>query len=149
MRRYLYLQSLQFNMNEYSNDEIVVRWEPEKCQHARECVKGLPNVFDSSKKPWIDIDSATSEEIMKVIDRCPSGALSYRKVVEPKQSSIKIKVMKNGPLLVQGDSILIEKDGKEDAVKGPFALCRCGGSKNKPFCDGSHIRIGFDDSKSV
>lgn len=135
-------------MNEYSNGEIVVCWQPEKCMHARECVKGLPNVFNSSKKPWIDINSATSEEIMKVIDRCPSGALSYRKVVNPDQSSIKIKVMKNGPLFVQGDRIQIERDGKEEIVKGPIALCRCGGSKNKPFCDGSHVRIGFDDSRS-
>lgn len=135
-------------MNEYSNGEIVVCWQPEKCIHARECVKGLPKVFNSSKNPWIDINSGTSEEIIKVIDRCPSGALSYRKVKDPDQPTIKIKVMKNGPLFVQGDRILIERDGKEEDVKGPLALCRCGGSKNKPFCDGSHIRIGFDDSKS-
>jgi len=127
----------------------VVCWQPEKCMHSRECVKGLPKVFNNAKKPWIDIDSASSEEIMKVIDRCPSGALSYRKVVKPEQSSIKIKVLKNGPLLVEGDCILVDREGKEDAaVKGPLALCRCGGSREKPFCDGSHVRIGFDDSKS-
>ncbi|MDD1762542.1 MAG: (4Fe-4S)-binding protein [Methanothrix sp.] len=135
-------------MKEYSNGEIVVCWQPEKCMHARECVNGLPKVFNNAQNPWINIEAATSEEIMKVIDRCPSGALTYRKADKPEQSSVRIKVMKNGPLLVEGNCTLVDGDGKEDTVNGPFALCRCGGSKKKPFCDGSHIRIGFDDSKS-
>ena len=91
---------------------------------------------------------ASSEEIMRVIDRCPSGALSYRKADGSEPPSVKIKVVKNGPLLVEGDCLLVDRDGKEEAVRGPFALCRCGGSKKKPFCDGSHAKIGFDDSIS-
>ncbi len=66
-------------MKEYTNEEIVVCWEPKKCIHSRNCVRGLPEVFNRSKRPWINMSAATSEEIMKVIDRCPSGALSYRK----------------------------------------------------------------------
>lgn len=86
---------------------------------------------------------------MKVIDRCPSGALSYRKVGEeaavPQQRpSASIKVLKGGPLLVEGSCRLIDTEGKEIESCGPFALCRCGGSKKKPFCDGTHAEIGFD-----
>ena len=91
---------------------------------------------------------AISEDIMKIIDRCPSGALSYKKADNSGPCSVKIKVMKNGPLLVEGDCILVDRDGKDESVKGPFALCRCGGSGKKPFCDGSHVRIAFDDSDS-
>jgi uncharacterized Fe-S cluster protein YjdI/CDGSH-type Zn-finger protein len=133
-------------MKEYSNQEMVVCWQPEKCIHARECVKGLPQVFDHSQKPWIDMKGASSEDIMKVIDRCPSGALSYRKAGQCEACSVKIKVMKNGPLLVDGDTILMNREGKEESVKGPLALCRCGSSENKPFCDGTHSKIGFIDS---
>jgi uncharacterized Fe-S cluster protein YjdI len=67
-------------MKEYSNEDIVVCWQPERCIHARDCVKDLPQVFNRSQKPWINMQGATSEEIMQVIDRCPSGALSYKKV---------------------------------------------------------------------
>lgn len=134
-------------MKEYSNQEITVCWDPDKCIHSRNCVKGLPQVFDKSKKPWINMQGASSEEIMKTIDRCPSGALSYRKVGDVETLSAKIKVKKNGPLLVEGECALIDLEGKRVKNCGPFALCRCGGSKNKPFCDGTHAKIGFDDTK--
>jgi CDGSH-type Zn-finger protein len=52
--------------------------------------------------------------------------------------------MKNGPLLVERGCILVESEGREEAVSGPFALCRCGGSREKPFCDGTHVKIGFE-----
>ncbi len=141
-------------MKEYTNEEIVVCWEPKKCIHSRNCVRGLPEVFNRSKRPWINMSAATSEEIMKVIDRCPSGALSYRKAgveaaaaaaASERQPSASIKVLKGGPLLVEGSCRLIDSDGNEIESCGPFALCRCGGSKKKPFCDGTHAEIGFDD----
>jgi uncharacterized Fe-S cluster protein YjdI len=137
-------------MKEYSNEEIVVCWNPDLCIHAQECIKGLPQVFNRESRPWVNIKGADSEEIMKVIDRCPSGALSYRivkKAGESEKTFAQIKVMKNGPLLVEGSCALLDKTGKEIASNGHFALCRCGGSKNKPFCDGTHIKIGFDDAK--
>jgi uncharacterized Fe-S cluster protein YjdI/CDGSH-type Zn-finger protein len=134
-------------MKEYSNDEITVFWDPKKCIHSKNCVKGLPAVFSHDRRPWINIRGASSEEIMKVIDKCPSGALSYRKTDADHESSAKIKVIEKGPLLVDGDCILIDRAGNMIANRGPFALCRCGGSKNKPYCDGTHLIIGFDDTK--
>lgn len=87
---------------------------------------------------------------MRVVGRCPSGALAYKKVKAAdavERPSARIRVLKNGPLLVEGSCKLLDEEGKEAAKAAPFALCRCGGSGNKPFCDGTHIRIGFDDAK--
>ncbi len=97
------------------------------------------------------MQGASSEDIMKVIDRCPSGALTYEKTKTDSKESEKmadatIKAKKNGPLLVEGDCILQNSDGKVLADHGPYALCRCGGSAKKPLCDGSHLKIAFDDT---
>ena len=66
-------------VKEYSNDDITVVWDSSKCQHAAECVKNSPNVFNPKLRPWIDISKGESDQIMSTIDKCPSGALSYRK----------------------------------------------------------------------
>ena len=139
-------------MKEYSNKDIKVLWDPEKCIHAGECVRGLPKVFDRQSTPWINMQGAGSDEIKRVIDRCPSGALSYESVGKAadrgdSEPIARIRVTKNGPLLVEGECILYSHDGQELKPKGTYALCRCGGSKKKPFCDGTHQKIGFDDSK--
>ncbi|MCK9442770.1 MAG: (4Fe-4S)-binding protein [Methanothrix sp.] len=139
-------------MKEYSNDEIKVLWNPEKCIHAGECVKGLPQVFSRNSAPWINMRGASSEEIMKIVDRCPSGALTYKKEqladeMDADQPRAKIKVMKNGPLLVEGGCSLVDNVGSVLVGQGPYALCRCGSSGKKPFCDGTHLKIVFDDTK--
>ncbi len=134
-------------MKEYSNEEITVCWEPAKCIHARECVKGLPQVFNREEKPWVNMQGAATVEIMRIVDRCPSGALSYKKTGEAEKPSARIKIIKNGPLLAEGSCALIDPDGMELAGSGPFALCRCGCSRNKPFCDGTHGKVGFDDMR--
>ncbi|MDQ1262005.1 MAG: hypothetical protein QG575_1186 [Euryarchaeota archaeon] len=139
-------------MKEYSNNDIKVIWNPEKCIHSRECVKGLPQVFNRDRTPWINMQGASSEEIMPVVDRCPSGALSYKKVQPAAEESAnssgaRVMVMKNGPLLMEGGCSLRDNEGRVLAEQGPYALCRCGGSRKKPFCDGTHIKIRFDDTK--
>ncbi len=141
-------------MKEYYCEGLTVQWNPEKCIHAQECVKGLPQVFNHERKPWIDMQGAGPEEIMEVIDRCPSGALSYKKEKpdfgEESASSgpyASIKIVKNGPILVEGNCLLLDPEGKEMAEHGAYSLCRCGSSRKKPFCDGSHIKIGFQDSE--
>jgi uncharacterized Fe-S cluster protein YjdI len=65
--------------HEYTNGEVTVVWQPEVCIHSANCVKNLPAVFKPQEKPWIRVENASSEEIMSAIDKCPSGALSYRK----------------------------------------------------------------------
>jgi len=66
------------SIKEYATDGIVVTWEPSRCEHARECVMGLPGVFDPKRRPWIDATAAGVEDLVTVIDRCPSHALGYR-----------------------------------------------------------------------
>jgi len=75
---------------EYTNGEVTVFWKPRLCIHSANCLLGLPGVFDSDSKPWIDMKGATTEEIMKVVDTCPSRALTYLKnSLKPGYKSLK------------------------------------------------------------
>lgn len=62
---------------EYSNGEIIIKWQPKKCQHAAVCVNTLPKVYNPDKSPWIAIENATTKELKKQVNNCPSGALSF------------------------------------------------------------------------
>jgi len=62
---------------EYSSKEITIVWQPGICQHAKICVKSLPRVYKPKEKPWITIENASTEELKKQINNCPSGALSF------------------------------------------------------------------------
>jgi uncharacterized Fe-S cluster protein YjdI len=133
----------------YSNGEITVFWKPEKCVHSTRCFTGLPEVFNPQKRPWINMNASTTAAIIKAVSNCPSGALTYKKEInmskeESKQSAdVKIEPLANGPLLIHGKYVLVDKGRKEVMKEGTLALCRCGGSKNKPMCDGTHQMIDF------
>ncbi len=135
---------------EYSNDEITVIWKPDLCIHSAECVKGSPEVFNPKERRWIKPDRADSKQIMNTIDKCPSGALSYRteNAEEPDTKGalkITIKATKNGPFLVKGLVEIEDSSGEVKTSDGKTtALCRCGASANKPFCDGSHTSVDFE-----
>ena len=62
---------------EYSNGEVTIVWKPKLCIHSTNCISGLPNVFDMNKRPWINADGASTEEMINQVNKCPSGALSY------------------------------------------------------------------------
>jgi len=132
---------------EYTNGEVTIVWQVKKCMHAEYCWRGLPDVFRYKQRPWVDPEGASSEAIMKQIDQCPSGALTYYKnsdgPAKVKSTAPVIEVMENGPLLVRGSFLLKKQDGTEKEEQNA-ALCRCGVSSNKPYCDGSHKRIEFD-----
>ena len=64
----------------YSNGEVTVIWQPQMCKHSAVCIRGLPQVFDIKKRPWITIDGASSTEIIAQVKKCPSGALSIKEV---------------------------------------------------------------------
>ncbi|WP_100614236.1 (4Fe-4S)-binding protein [Confluentibacter citreus] len=64
-------------IKEYSNGEVTITWEPEKCIHSAICAKGLPMVFKPRERPWITIDAASTEALVNQIKLCPSGALGY------------------------------------------------------------------------
>jgi uncharacterized Fe-S cluster protein YjdI len=67
-------------MQEYRNEEIVVRFLPKVCIHSGNCVRRLHTVFDVHARPWVNVDAATADEIAAQIDKCPSGALSYERI---------------------------------------------------------------------
>jgi uncharacterized Fe-S cluster protein YjdI len=69
-------------MQEYKNDKLIVRYDPAICIHAGACVRGLPLVFDVSKKPWIDVNGASPATIIEQVEQCPSGALSYEPIAK-------------------------------------------------------------------
>lgn len=135
----------------YTNGEVTIVWKPNACIHSTICWKeatGLPHVFDPRVRPWIKAEADTTENIIKQVNKCPSGALSYfmneeqEKVAEVNAESI-VEVMPDGPLLVYGNITIKDKDGNETKRNNVTAFCRCGQSGNKPYCDGSHKKVGF------
>lgn len=131
----------------YTSEDITVTYDVGKCIHAAECVRGVPAVFDPNARPWIQPENATAKSIAAVIARCPTGALHYESaidgLVEVCDSRNSITTIEDGPLYVRGDVVINNSDGDE-VERGPrFALCRCGASGNKPFCDNSHKEISF------
>ena len=135
----------------YEGNGISVSFEPRRCIHAGECVRGLPQVFDPEGRPWVNLDGADDDAVALAVEGCPSGALSYERSDRPGESLPErnsIRVRPRGPLYVRGDIELTLADG--EVLRGArMALCRCGGSGNKPFCDGSHRTVGFDDPGSL
>lgn len=131
-------------MREYTNGEVTVLWDMKKCIHSANCIRNLPSVFDVKASPWIDMKGASSQEITTAVHKCPSGALSMKgEAATVGEPSTTISVTAHGPYLVEGECIVEHADGSKETKKGIFALCRCGSSGNKPFCDGSHKKVGF------
>jgi CDGSH-type Zn-finger protein len=113
------------------------------CAHAGYCTDSLKSVFRYGEEPWIDPDGAPAREIVAAIAKCPSGALSYAidgVEAQPLQRPPVVMVTDNGPYAVSGGILLAGMKSSEH-----YTLCRCGASKNKPFCDGSHWDAGFKD----
>ena len=140
----------------YTNDEVTVVWKPNTCIHSTICWKGLMEVFNPKEKPWIKMNAATTEKIIEQVRQCPSGALSYfrnaevtademsDKVVAEAANVMKVEVTTNGPYLIKTECLIVHSDGREETKSGTIALCRCGSSFNKPYCDGSHRKVGFE-----
>ena len=134
---------------EYATDEIVVEWRPSLCYHSQNCIAALPGVFNPERRPWIDVSAAGTEQIEAAVALCPSGALRARRPngetrVET-DGETQVRAIRNGPLLLHGNLRILGADGAELAHLERVALCRCGQSGNKPFCDGTHKRVSFRD----
>src|SRR6476661_4365762 len=127
--------------------EIAVLWEPKLCIHAGYCFRGLPEVFQPESRPWVKVDAATAEKIAEVVMTCPTGALHFERLdggpQEPQLEETTINARPNGPLYVRGRLRITGPGGHLIREETRVALCRCGQSGNKPFCDGSHRRVGF------
>ena len=134
-------------VKKYTGEGIDVFFDPALCIHAARCVHGLPNVFDPAKRPWIQPMNADADTLSEVIARCPSGALHYARAdgrSEAADDDDSVSLVAGGPLYIRGDITLTLPDGTIVRHDTRLALCRCGDSKNKPYCDNSHIAAKFE-----
>lgn len=154
-------------MKEYKNNHVIVHWFPELCAHPGTCLRLLPEVFNLKQRPWVNVNAAEPEDIISTIDKCPSGALRYSlpegSKVDPQiangvgninfeksnPAAVKIRVNANGPLLIEGPTVVIGLDGKPLKEGSKMALCRCGLSGNRPFCDGAHSKQGWKPDQEI
>ncbi len=135
------------DVHRYHGTDIEVTYDSNRCIHVRECVEGLPRVFDPNDRPWVDPDGATPDEVAEVVKRCPTGALHYERLdggdgeTPPPRNTV--TPVTNGPLYLHGDFAVRTPSGEAVLEDTRIALCRCGHSGNKPLCDNSHARV-FD-----
>jgi uncharacterized Fe-S cluster protein YjdI len=132
---------------EYRSEQIAVTFDPRICIHSQQCIRGLPEVFDTSRKPWINVDDAGPAEIAEAVMRCPSGALHFTRLdggeAETPPAETTITPTINGPLYIRGNVRIYDAQGTLIREDTRVALCRCGHSMNKPFCDRTHLTSGF------
>ncbi len=139
---------------EYEGKEANVTWDGRLCIHVGECGRSEGELFVGGRKPWCQPDLAQSvEAVVEVVRRCPTGALVVRRAdgqpSEEAEPVNRLVVANNGPLYLSGQ---LEVDGAAEDMEGVkfrAALCRCGQSKNKPFCDNSHEKAGFVDRGAI
>ncbi len=139
-------------LHRYEGAAITVTYDAARCIHARECVRALPSVFDPRARPWIDADGAASDELAAAVRRCPTGALHVERPDGPPESAPATNtatLTADGPTYLRGDLALMTADGDVGLADTRIALCRCGASQNKPFCDGSHRKAGFRDDATL
>lgn len=159
----------------YTNGEITIVWRAAECTHSTICYTRLRSVFDPVKRPWINATGAPTADILKIIEDCPTPALTFfwnddqrnktehsaklfkgdlgqllggRKPVPAAQESPQttINIRPNGPVVISGNLRIIDATGKEMPNIEMISICRCGASGNMPHCDGTHFKIGFKSS---
>jgi uncharacterized Fe-S cluster protein YjdI len=151
----------------YNNEEITVYWKPDACVHASYCYRELIEVFDPGKRPWVNMEGAPTSLIIETVNLCPTEALTWKwnddeknktvggehtnhiKFRRPElmdqdqpahtEDPVVVKIMKDGPIVIKGNFTIKYDDGNIKEVKESLiSFCRCGESKQMPFCDGSH-----------
>jgi CDGSH-type Zn-finger protein/uncharacterized Fe-S cluster protein YjdI len=138
--------------HDFPGNDIDVHWDERLCIHIGECGNAANELFVGGRDPWCVPDVVDRAEVRDVCERCPSGALTYTdKSGEPERPSAEntVSVAYNGPLFLTGDLTIEGAPEDMPGVRFRAALCRCGASKNKPFCDNSHEAAGFRDYGAV
>ena len=123
---------------DYRGRDVTISFDASRCLHAAECVRGLPEVFDASKRPWIQPDASDALRIAEVVRRCPSGALRYEPAdgaPEQPDSPTSFAAREGGGIAVRGDLRIATADGELTELRA--VLCDCGRTSRGPFCDNS------------
>ncbi len=126
----------------YAGVGITVLDDRGICEHAGFCGNRVTNVWKMTAQTE---DSITRAQVMAMIERCPSGALSFLvdgDTIEP-DLPVEVSVVDDGPLWVTGLLPVERADGQDFETRNRVTLCRCGGSGIKPLCDGTHKQNGF------
>jgi len=155
----------------YSNEEITVYWKPSACVHASYCYRELIEVFDPSRRPWVDMKGAPTQKIIDTVNLCPTEALTWKwndevrnrqvgsdqlnhikfrrpellekEPEEPLENPVSVKIMADGPIVIKGNFILEHGGNRKEITDSIISVCRCGKSDHQPFCDGKHRKTGF------
>jgi len=153
---------------QYTNGEITVFWIPSKCIHATTCFRELIEVFNPGRRPWVNMEGAPTRRIFEVVNKCPTQALIWKynkdltteereaqwqgtrdeensRTLTGSSNQAKIRIMKDGPIVVEGQYSVIGNEGQELKPSVMTSFCRCGSSRSMPYCDGTHRKTGFSD----
>lgn len=139
---------------QYSGDiegrEVTISYTPVLCSHAGECQRLANAVFDPTAKPWIRPENGTLDDVLAVLAACPSGALRVSVGEQEPQhltsAKVEIAVERHGPYWVKNVPLDAAFNGI-GASPSKYVLCRCGQSRNKPFCDGTHHDVKWRDDR--
>jgi len=136
------IQGIDMSIEEHKTADGTLYFDGNKCIHSRNCVLNRPDVFvPNVEGEWIHPERASKDELHGLAENCPSGAIQFvengQKLHKPLVNTLHIR--ENGPCALKAE---IQMDG-ESETQTRLTLCRCGASKNKPYCDGSHSAIGF------
>lgn len=156
---------------QYTNGDITVFWIPSKCIHATTCFRELIEVFNPGRRPWVNMDGAPTRKIAEVVNKCPTQALIWKNNQDLTEEELKaqrhvapteetprslsgpekvtsIRIMRDGPIVVEGKFTIIGSNKQELKPTTMTSFCRCGASRNMPYCDGTHRKIDFMDQST-
>ena len=122
----------------YHGKAVEVSFDGARCRHAAECLRGLPAVFDLSHRPWILPDAAEPDEVVRVVARCPTGALRTHPITSTGERPVRpteVTALAGGPVLLRGELHVTGPGVDERETRA--ALCSCGNTGNAPYCDGN------------
>jgi CDGSH-type Zn-finger protein/uncharacterized Fe-S cluster protein YjdI len=138
---------------QYDGKEADVFWDGRLCIHIQECGRAKGDLFVGGRKPWCQPDEVEIDNVVAVVERCPSGALTFQvkdgSIEESPDARNVVVVTNNGPLHLRGDLDIQDIAADMPGTRYRASLCRCGQSENKPFCDNSHDDAGFVDHGAV
>ena len=122
----------------YHGEAVEVSFDGARCRHAAECLRGLPAVFDLSRRPWIAPDASDPDQVVRVVARCPTGALRTHPIASTSETPARpteVTALAGGPILLRGELHVTSPGVDERETRA--ALCSCGSTANIPYCDGT------------